>query len=334
MSIFNLIKKQLATVIEWNPQQPDVLLWKYPALTDEIKNASKLIVAPGQGCIIVYEGKVTDVLDQEGTYEIRTDNIPFITTLLKVMQFFESEHKAGLYFYRKAEVLNQNWGTSAPIKYMDPVYRIPVKLSAFGNFSYQLADPKRVFSEMAGYVDQFTTAQMRDVVQSRIPQLLVSYLAERKLAFNEIDSHLNEIAVDMTQQMIHELEQLGLQIIDFRIEGNQFDAGTEERIGRIADVTADSMAASEGGLSYEQLERLRALRDAAKNEGGVAGAGAGLGAGLSMAQMLNQSVDQVAAPDKNTDPLQSLQKLKLLLDEKIITQEEFDEKKKKFLDNL
>ncbi len=334
MSIFNLIKKQLATVIEWKPQQPDVLLWKYPALTDEIKNASKLIVTPGQGCIIVYEGKVTDMLDQAGTYEIRTDNIPFITTLLKVMQFFESEHKTELYFYRKAEVLNQGWGTSAPVKYLDSVYKVPVKLSAFGNFSYKLSDPTRVFSELTGSVDQWTTAQFREIVQSRIPQLLITYFANRQLAFSEIDMYVNEIAGEITQQMILEFEKLGLQIIDFRIEGNQFDAGTEERIGRIADVTADAMAAAEAGLNYEQLERLRALRDAAKNEGGVAGIGAGLGAGLSMAQMLNQSDDQMTEPRENTDPVQWLQKLKLLLDENIITREEFDEKKKKFLNNL
>jgi len=334
MSLFNFFKKQLATVIEWRPQQSDVLVWKYPAKTDEIKNASKLIVGPGQGCILVYEGQVTDVLDQEGTFTIKTDNLPFITSLLKVMQFFESEHKVGLYFYRKAEVLNQSWGTSLPVKYLDTVYKIPIKMSAFGNFSYRLADPHKLFAEFVGTTDRFTTASFRDILQSRIPQLLITYLAAAKLPYTEIDTQLNNITMEMRAQLIGEFDKLGVRMTDFRIEGNNFDADTEERIGRVADVTVDAMAAAAGGLSYEQLERLRALRDAARNESGVAGAGAALGAGLSMGNLFSKSIDEATTPARQTDPIEQLQKLKLLLDEEIITQEEFNLKKAIYLSNM
>ncbi|WP_166335853.1 SPFH domain-containing protein [Sphingobacterium chungjuense] len=334
MSLFNFFKKQLSTVISWNPQQTDMLLWKYPAKTDEIKNASKLIVGPGQGCILVYEGKITDVLDQEGTYTIKTDNLPFITTLLKVMQLMESEHKVALFFYRKAEVVNQSWGTSSPVKYVDPIYKIPVKMSAFGNFSYQMINPHKVFADLVGSTNEFTTESFRDIVQSRIPSLLISYLANQKMSYTEIDTQLTSIMTEMRTQLISEFEKLGVRITDFRVEGNSFDADTEERIGRVADVTIDAMAAAEGGLSYEQLEKLRALRDAARNESGVAGAGAALGAGLSMANVFNKSIDEVTTPSRNADPIAQLQKLKLLLDESIITQQEFDQKKKEYLENL
>jgi len=334
MGIFNFFKKQLSTVIEWNPQQSDVLLWKYPAKTDEIKNASKLIVSPGQGCILVYEGKVTDVLDQEGTYDIKTDNLPFITSLLKVMQFFESEHKVGLFYYRKAEVLNQGWGTSSPIKYVDAIYKIPIKLSAFGNFSYHLSNPLHVFTTLTGNVDRYTTETFREVLQSRIPQLLITYLASKKLPYTEIDTQLNAITTEVRAQLIAEFDQLGIKITDFRLQGNSFDAETEERIGRVADITADSMAAAEGGLTFEQLERLRALRDAARNESGLAGAGVALGAGMSMGNLFSQSINEITEPTKRVDPIEQLQKLKLLLDEHIITQEEFDKKKKDYLDSI
>ncbi|TXK98287.1 hypothetical protein BMR02_09060, partial [Methylococcaceae bacterium HT1] len=33
---------------------------------DELKNASKLLVGPGQGCIFVYEGRVKAVLNETG----------------------------------------------------------------------------------------------------------------------------------------------------------------------------------------------------------------------------------------------------------------------------
>jgi hypothetical protein len=58
-----------------------------------------------------------------------------------------------------------------------------------------------------------------------------------------------------------------------------FDAATQQRIGRVADVAADTQAAA--GLSYAELENLKALREAARNAGGLAGAGGQLGPGPS-----------------------------------------------------
>lgn len=334
MSLFDFFKKQLQTVIEWQPQQSDLLIWKYPAATDEIKNASKLIVSPGQGCILVKEGKVTDVFTEQGTFSLSTDNFPFITNVLKAVQLFESEHKVGLYYFRSADVMNQGWGTSSPIKYMDSQYNIPIQLAAHGNFSYRLLDPEKLFTQLVGTVRQYSTQEFRDVAQSRILQILTSHFSKAQLPFNKIDSQLNEISKQVKEELNNEFEILGMQLIDFRIEGNFFDEETEKRIGRIADITSDSLAAAEGGLSYAELEKLKALRDAAKNEGGLAAVGASLGAGVSLSQIFTDKVDELSKGDPSDDPLKRLQKLKILLDENIITQEEFDAKKKEILKDI
>src|ERR1700744_720653 len=120
MDLNRFFKHQLAAVIEWKDQQPNILLFKYPSDNDEIKNASKLIVGPGQGVILVYEGTVSDSIAEPGIYDLETDNHPFITTLLKLRTAFESEHKLKIYFYRTAENTDQNWGTATAIKYVDP----------------------------------------------------------------------------------------------------------------------------------------------------------------------------------------------------------------------
>ncbi|SKB64341.1 Membrane protease subunit, stomatin/prohibitin family, contains C-terminal Zn-ribbon domain [Sphingobacterium nematocida] len=334
MGLFNFFKKQIATVIEWQPQDPKLLVWKYPAATDEIKNASKLIISPGQGCVLVYEGKITDVIDQEGVYNIRTDNHPFITSLLKVAQLFESEHKMGLYYYRKAEVLNQGWGTASAIKYFDTYYKIPIQLSAYGNFSYRLSDAAKFFSDYVGTQHTYSVESFREAVQSRILQVLTSCFAEEKLPYTQIDSEINRLSGVMRDRLMADFDIFGVALSDFRIEGNSFDEDTQNRIGKIADITADSHAASEGGLTYVELEKLRALRDAAKNEGGLAGAGVGLGAGMSLGKVFSNSIDEVTQPTTGVDPMEQLRKLKLLLDENIITQEEFEQKKKEYLNRL
>lgn len=128
-----------------------------------------------------------------------------------------------------------------------------------------------------------------------------------------------------------EFEPIGLRLSDFKIQGTAFDQKTQERIGKIADITAESRAASEGGLSYVEIEKLKALRDAARNEGGLAGAGLQLGFGIEMGKVLDQKKEEATAITPQTDPVEQLKKLKLLLEENILTQEEFDEKKKEIL---
>nr|WP_316932356.1 SPFH domain-containing protein [Capnocytophaga canimorsus] len=48
-----------------------------------------------------------------------------MTTLVNLRQNFDSEHKLKIYFFRKAQILNQRWGTPSPIKFIDSTYKIP-----------------------------------------------------------------------------------------------------------------------------------------------------------------------------------------------------------------
>lgn len=333
MGLGNLFKKQLSEVIEWNNQSTALLVYKFPSSNNEIKNASKLIVAPGQGAILVYEGKVVDHLVENGIYEVETDNHPFITTLLKLRTSFESEHKLRVYFYRIAESVNLNWGTSQAIKYMDPVYKIPVELGANGSFSFKIENALSLFNNIIGSKDFYSVDEAKQLLQSRFPQSIASTLAQSKISYQDIDAQLANLAIAIKQTLNIEASNLGFELTDFKINGTVFDAGTKERIEKIANITTDAMAASEGGLTYVELEKLKALRDAARNEGGLAGAGLQLGVGMELGKTFNNARDEVI-DNSTTDVVTKLQQLKLLLDEGIITQDEFDTKKTEWLSNF
>lgn len=323
----NFFKRQLASVIEWTNQQTNVLLFKYPSDNDEIKNASKLIVGPGQGVLLVYEGRVTATLSDPGIYNLETDNHPFITTLLKLRTALESEHKLKIYFFRTAENTDQNWGTAIPIKYVDPVYKFPVALGANGNFSFHIADPSYFFSHVAGFSNLYATMQARALLQSRIAQLMATELAGGQFSYQQIDGQLSSISDRLRQTLFPEFEALGLGLSDFRINGTVFDKVTQDRINSISDITAESQAATEGGINYVDLEKLKAMRDAAKNQSGLASAGISLATGLALGKAFTDQTE-------TNDPVARLQKLKALLDEGIISPGEFEAKKKEWLDKL
>lgn len=335
MGLFNLFNNQLSEVIEWKNQDPRLLWYKFPSERNEFKNSSKLILAPGQGCILVYEGKSEDLLTEPGTYNLKTDNHPFFTTLARLRQNFESEHKLYIYFFRTAAIVNQSWGTGNPIKYIDPQYNLPVELGLNGTFSYLITDPVHFYTNIVANQYTVDTAAIQEIINNRIPQQIISSIGQKKLGYNEIDSQLSSLSADIKTAIEHEFKDLGLHITDFKILGTQFDTNTQRRIGEIADLSTQNQAASQAGLSYVELEKLRALRDAAKNEGGLAGVGAQLGVGMELGKQFNLEKDQIKdSIQQEGDFVEKLQKLQLLLRENIITQEEFDTLKKQILNKI
>ena len=273
MGLTDIFRRQLRTVIEWKEQKTNLLFHQLETTTDEIKNASKLIVAPGQGCIIVYDGKVKDTLTEPGIYEMETSNHPFITSLLNLAQQTDSEHKMRFYFFRTAEMVNILWGTPSPVKYFEPEYKLPITLGACGNFSIVISDPEKMFVTLLGPISDYYSQDVQELVSSRIITPLTTFLAEKAYSYREVDTHLMEMSEDLKKKTAEELERLGLKLTDFRINSVTFDEETLERIGRIANMTTEKQAAAEVDLDYVGMQKLEALREAARNEGGLAGAG-------------------------------------------------------------
>jgi len=335
MGIANLFRNQLSAVIQWQADKQQYLWYKYPTKTDEIKNASKLIVGPGQGAVLVYEGKVVDVLTEEGTFNLKTDNHPFFTTLVNLRQNFESEHKLHIYFYRKAQVTNQQWGTSSPVKFIDEQYNLPVEMGVNGTFSYQISDVEHFFKDIVGARTEVSNSEIRDLILGRLSQNIITTIHKLGYSYNQIDGHLTEIGQELATLLNEETQKLGFTLTDFRVDGTLFDEQTQERIGRIADVTADSQAAQAGGLTYAELEKLRALRDAARNEGGLSGSGVQMGVGLEMGKQMGAATQLMNERSTADDDLsRRLARLRLLRDENVITDADYEAKKRELLNEI
>jgi membrane protease subunit (stomatin/prohibitin family) len=334
MGLKDAIKNQLRSVIQWESPQEHELFYKFTENGDELKNASKLILQEGQGCIFTHEGKIEGVFDEAGLYELATNNKPFITTMKKFMNFFESEHKVGIWFYRKADMLNIRWGTKIPITYNDPVYLFPVNLRGFGNYSIKITNPKGFFSNVIGGQERYYVSDLQEIFLSRITQPISNYLANAKFSYAEIDANIETIAKDAQEKTITIFEDLGFQLLDFRIEGTSFDEGTNKRIESISDVHAEVQAAKLAGIDYAEMQKLKALKDAAKNEGAV-GTSMGMFAGMNFGNTINQANQQQSQPTSNADdPMAKLKKLKDMFEMELITEEELNAKKKEILDTL
>ena len=80
--------KQFANVVEWEEYTDDMLFWKWN--NNEIKRGSKLILRPGQAAVFMYNGSVEGTFEQDGTYDIESEFIPFLCTLTVFIFIFNS----------------------------------------------------------------------------------------------------------------------------------------------------------------------------------------------------------------------------------------------------
>jgi hypothetical protein len=94
------------------------------------------------------------------------------------------------------------------------------------------------------------------------------------------------------------------------------------------------------GQAYTTMRTFDTLEKAAENPTGGAGAllagglglGVGMGAGAPLGKQLGESMN--VASEAGQDAVTRLQTLKRMLDEKLISQEEFESKRKAILDNI
>lgn len=333
MSVWNGVKRQLRSVIEWNNPGGDELFYRWGENGDEIKNASKLIVGPGQGCIFVYEGKVVSVIEEEGMSSLQTQNIPFWTTVTKFMQAFESEHKVGLYFFKRTRILDQKWGTLSPIKYDDPKYKFPLALMAYGNYSFKIEDPKLFFVNVLGPQEYYRVRDFREMMLSRVNQPISDFLASAKFSYAQIDSEREEISQALGENLEKDFLKLGFSLTDFRIEGTDFDEVTQERINKIADITAEKYGADAAGVSFSELQKLEAMKDAANNQVGAAGLMMGMGVGGRLAGSVLQP-ENTRANQSPKNLKERLLELKELFDSELISEDEYSAKKRSILEEL
>ncbi len=340
MWLFDFFKSQTKDIIRWeNPSAWD-LIFKWPQELDEIKNNSSLIVDPGLAAIFVHNWKIEAVQKESGKWSLETDNTPFISTLLNVMSGFETHDKAQVYFIKTSKIANQKWGTPNHITYIDPVYNFPVELRAFGNFTFQVKDTENFWVNYVANQSSVLTDDVRMLITDRIVWNIASIFAKKKITYNEIDAHTLDISKDLLEETKAEFEKLWFELSDFRIEDINFTEETEEMIKKITSKSADVSAINktagidkEAMKNYSDLEKLEIMWDAAKN---TWTSGDMMWAGVGMAMWMNMAKDMTSSNTENKEEKIDLEKeltqLKDLLEKKLITKKEYEEKKKEILE--
>ena len=342
MGLMDFIKKQFIDILQWTEDSDGVLAWRYPMADMEIQYGGSLTVRESQMAVFVNEGKIADVFGP-GLYKLTTQTIPVLTYLKNWDKLFESPFKSDVYFFSTRQQVDQKWGTPQPITIRDKDFGA-VRLRAFGNYSFRVADPKLFHTEISGTRDTYTVADLDGQLRGLVLQNISNAIAASGIPFLDLASNQLAFAQALTTQLAPEFAKIGLKLEGMTVQ----NVSLPEELQKIMDQKIGmGMVGNDMGkfMQYQTAQAIPKFAEGAGSDGGgIAGSAMGLGAGVALGQVLAHHLQaglqgSGAAPASATgvkaeDVMATLEKLGDLKSKGILTQEEFDAKKAELLKKL
>ncbi|NLZ80316.1 MAG: hypothetical protein GX913_00705 [Clostridiales bacterium] len=275
---------QFSNVVEWEEYRDDVLFWKWN--NKEIKKGSKLIIRPGQDAIFMYNGKIEGIFTDEGSFDIASEIVPFLSTLKGFKFGFNSGMRAEVLFINTKE-FTVKWGTkneiNIPIENLNLPGGLPIR--AFGNFSCKISDHQALIDKIAGIKKMFTIDDVKERVLSKLDQLLMKWIVKEGKDIADLMATSFDISKGIREDLDMEMIRLGITITDFNIQSFSYPPEIQEKIQKVA---SHSMVGDLG--RYQNISMVDAMADSKGGTGSGAADMATSMAGMQMGMMMGKQM--------------------------------------------
>ena len=288
MGIFNSIKGQFIDVIEYKDENSKTIIKKYIRVKDddEIKWGAKIIVREGQVAVFLKGGKFTDVLGP-GTHTLSTENLPVLSKIMAVPYALNSPLKADVFFVSTKQFINQNWGTKNPVIIRDKEFDI-IRIRAFGNYAFRIIEPKKFMEEVYGTQRKAETSEIVDYLTSLIVDAFSVVIGELNISILDLAKNYREIGSKVQEKVNKKAKDIGIEFSNVIIE----NISLPEEVEKIIDKKSSIGVVKNDFSNYSKFETIQAMRDAAKQENGLAGLGASFVVGSEMAKDMKNGMEE------------------------------------------
>ena len=280
-----LFKGQFANVVEWEEYRDDCIFWKWT--NREIKKGSKLIIRAGQDAIFMYNGKIEGIFKDEGSFDIESQIIPFLSTLKGFKFGFNSGVRAEVLFVNTKE-FTERWGTKNPVSIPTPALPGGMPIRAFGNFSFAVSDYITLIDKVAGVKQMYTVADVKERISAVLDQLLMKWISKEGKDMFNLQANAQDIASGIKTDLDMEMSKLGITITSFTVSSFSYP----EEIQKMANKAASQSMVGDMN-KYTQM----AMADGMGNRGGgsnIASDMVQLQMGMQVGQQLLNNMNNAA----------------------------------------
>ncbi len=371
MSFMNFVKDQFIDVIEHTDDNSQTIVTKYKRPNkdnDEIKTGARVIVRPSQAAVFFKGGQFADIFE-EGTYKLDTDNLPVLSTLMALPHMFNSPIKADLYFICLRQFVGNKWNTKNPLIIRDEEFRV-IRIKSFGTFSFKIIDTEKFVREILGTQRKFETSDIVDYLSSFLVEAFSVVLNEVDVPILDLSAEYTKLAKLIQLKSNLKVQNIGIEFSDVIIENISLPKQVEEFIDEQSGIGMASRNMKEF-IQYQSARAIRDAASQSDGIAGLgASVAIGEQIARTMSDGIGDSEDEVkvrcsncgtlngeqikycsecgeplmedvekreeqdsepSEESNNNEIYEKLVEYKKLLDDGILTQDEYDEIKKQLL---
>lgn len=328
----------------------DLLVWRDPR--ENFNTKTVVTVNPGEEAIFIKNGEYMGTLG-EGRHELSTENYTLLSSIRNMLTGGVSTFTCRIYFVRMAES-EVNWGTASPIEFNDYDLELPTKVRGAGTYRVTFNDSFKFLKKVVGNDFTFSANDLSIYFQSQLSQEIFTLIADRLEDVSKeepvlaVTKRLKEFAKVLTPSIQEILDDYGIELTNYSIEHLTIDEDEDRRemIHRKSAAKSKMLELERMGGAYQTVKGMELLQTIAENPGGgIANMGAGLGLGMAAGNAFGNVAQSVFAqqaqmpqqppqPAPTPDPVETLKKMKQMLEAGLITQQIYDGKVAEIMSRL
>ncbi|MBR1508396.1 MAG: SPFH domain-containing protein [Eubacterium sp.] len=310
-----------------------------------ISNGSRIYVPENTAAIIFNQGGIEGIIAEPGGYVYNTGEQSifsgggfgsFVNTVVdRVSYGGQTASNVRAVFVNLREIRDIKFGTQGALMYNDRFYGADLEIMAHGCFSVRVFDPNLFIRYFVPANVSFYTFDDKKVKNQILTDFMQSFVValnslSKDYRISQLPAQANEITMTIANDMQNVgswPSRFGFCITKVSIANIEFSPDSKELV---REYSRNKMSLS----AYEDISQRAAnigaqqqMAEGIKNKGLGSGA-AGMFIGMNMSQNLPQNNTRQMSLDEQ---IESLKKLKELVDAGILSDEEFERKKKEIM---
>ena len=313
-----------------------------------ITNSSKIYVPENTAAFIFSDGGIETAITEPGGYiyqngqkSVFNKESFFSSIITQTEKRFEyggiNPDDKRIAFINLREIRDIKFGTRGAQVYNDLFYGVDLEIYAYGSFTIKVTNPILLIKNFIPPNTSFYTMDEPKVRSQITSEFLQSFI----VALNSLSdkfriSQLPSQSITIANTIMHDdfnagtwPSRFGLQIVQAAIENIEFSEESRELVRKFSENKMNLKAYENISQQASNIAAQQKIAQGIQDNG--LGTGGGMLFGMNMAQGLTMNAEQKQNTMSLDDQISALQKLKSLVDSGILSQEEFDIKKRQIM---